>query len=243
MRANTLTGVAEARRPRGAVPPVCSTCYNSVHLRIASGRPVRLRNMDTRSSLLVRVRDRGDAVSWHEFVAIYEPLIFSYARGRVSDESAARDIVQDVFVALLKALPDFKFDRSRGRFRTWLWRVTHNAVVDRQRHNLRRLKAEAVWADDRDPAAELAEWSKAVHERVMKYALEKVAKTTRPDAWACFERHVLGRRPAAEVAAEIGHLSVNAVYINSSRVLDRLRKECLDAMMEDPDDDSGDLRV
>ena len=46
-----------------------------------------------------------------------------------------------------------------------------------------------------------------------------------PKTWACFAEHMLGGRPAAEVAAELG-LHSNAVFVNSSRVLARLRLKC-----------------
>ena len=43
--------------------------------------------------------------------------------------------------------------------------------------------------------------------------------------WQCFAEHLLGSRRAADVADELG-LTANAVYVNSSRVLDRLRVQC-----------------
>jgi hypothetical protein len=38
--------------------------------------------------------------------------------------------------------------------------------------------------------------------------------------------HCLQQRPAAEVAHETG-LTVNGVYINASRTLERIRRKCL----------------
>jgi hypothetical protein len=34
----------------------------------------------TRASLLVRLRDRRDQTAWQEFVALYGPLVYGYAR-------------------------------------------------------------------------------------------------------------------------------------------------------------------
>jgi hypothetical protein len=97
-------------------------------LRRHPGRP-----METSSTLVRRVRGAGDADSWREFVALYEPLIVRYALGRRRglSEPDARDVAQDVFVRLLKALPTFELDRSRGRFRTYLWQVTASALAGR----------------------------------------------------------------------------------------------------------------
>src|SRR5438067_2093227 len=84
----------------------------------------------TNTSLLRRVRDPKDRASWSEFVALYEPILFGYVRKHNLDDNDARDLVQDIFISLLRKLPEFEMDRSKGRFRGWLWRVAANAVVD-----------------------------------------------------------------------------------------------------------------
>ena len=58
-------------------------------------------------------------------------------------------------------------------------------------------------------------------------ALELMQAEFQPATWkACRECAAVGR-PAAEVAAELG-MSVNAVYLATSRVLRRLRQELAD---------------
>jgi RNA polymerase sigma-70 factor (ECF subfamily) len=185
--------------------------------------------METSSTLLIRVRDTGDAASWREFVAIYEPLLVAYARRKGVDGPAAPDVAQEVFVRLLKALPTFRLDRGRARFRTWLWQVTHSVIVDGARRNGRRLEAERQWRDGRPAAAEAEEWDTLVRRRVLEHALRKVGAGVKPVHWACFAQHVLGRRPAAAVAAELG-TGTNVVYVNASRVLAKVRAACSEAM-------------
>jgi RNA polymerase sigma-70 factor (ECF subfamily) len=199
--------------------------------------------METSSTLLKKVRDTGDPESWREFVTIYKPLIVSYSRRRGLSEAEAEDATQDVFIRILKALPTFELDHGRGRFRTWLWQVTSNAIVDRARREGRRKHAEKVWGESHGSSEAIGqgEWLKLFHRRVLEYALHKVRSETRSRAWACFEEHVLKRRPAGEVAAGL-RVTVNAVYINASRVLARLRERCAESMEElgdDPDDLPG----
>jgi RNA polymerase sigma-70 factor (ECF subfamily) len=199
--------------------------------------------METSSTLLKKVRDTGDPESWREFLNIYKPLIVSYARRRGLSEAEAEDATQDVFVRILKALPTFELDRGRGRFRTWLWQVTSSAIVDRARREGRRVHAEKVWGEGHDGSEprDQDEWFTLFHRRVLECALRRVRSETRPLAWACFEEHVLKRRPASEVAADLG-TTVNAVYVSASRVLGRLRERCAESMGElsdDPDDLPG----
>src|SRR5262245_3077094 len=84
-------------------------------------------SIQTNTSLIMRVRDPQDTSSWREFVELYEPLLVSYARSRGLHETDARDVAQEIFINLLRAMPTFELDRRRGRFRTWLWQVTVNA--------------------------------------------------------------------------------------------------------------------
>jgi RNA polymerase sigma-70 factor (ECF subfamily) len=199
--------------------------------------------METSSTLLKKVRDTGDPESWREFVTIYKPLIVSYSRRRGLSEAEAEDATQDVFVRILKALPTFELDHGRGRFRTWLWQVTSNAIVDRARQEGRRVRAEKVWGEGHDGSEprDQGEWLRLFHRRVLECALRRVRSETRSLTWTCFEEHVLKRRPATEVAAGLA-VTVNTVYLNASRVLARLRERCAESMGElgdDPDDLPG----
>jgi RNA polymerase sigma-70 factor (ECF subfamily) len=185
----------------------------------------------------MRIRDPADAGAWGEFVALYEPLLTAYVRHRGLEAQDIRDVVQDVFARLVRGLPEFRLDRERGRFRTWLWQVCQSALIDWARRRKRQSRAEEAWLrrlsecpppreGDSDP-----HWEKLHHLRVLAFALERVRARSRPTTWACFERHVLHRMPSAEVARELG-VSANAVDVNCSRVLERLRRFCAEHLEE-----------
>jgi RNA polymerase sigma-70 factor (ECF subfamily) len=192
---------------------------------------------ETRSSLLYRVRNPADAESWREFDSLYRPLLLGYAQSRGLAETDAHDVVQDVFIRLLKALPTFELDRRRGRFRTWLWQVTMSALIDWQRKAGQQPPPVGTLPDapapaDREPEAA---WCQAHKQRVLEYVLEQVRAESQPKTWACFEQRVLRGRTAADVAAELG-LTANAVKVNASRVLARVRERCAE-FEEDLTDD------
>jgi RNA polymerase sigma factor (sigma-70 family) len=193
---------------------------------------------ETRASLIERVRNNNDSVAWSEFDTIYRPILVSYVRKRGVSEHDAADVVQDVFSRLVPALAEFEFDAQRGRFRTWLWRVTHNALADWGRRRTVRARAEREWIEQEwagqgdgdvhqpaDGARSDDAWDDIYRRRILEVVTERVRATTQPVTWACFEGRILDGRPAAEIAAESG-VSVNAVYVNASRVLARVREEC-----------------
>ena len=187
--------------------------------------------VETRATLLLRVRDPADAESWREFVMLYEPLLLSYVRNRGLSEHDARDVVQEVFGTLVRSMRSFELDHDRGRFRTWLWRITHNAIVDWARRRGRRAAAEdearkeMPVAIEPDDAASEAEWATAHRRRILEFAMEQVRGRSNAVTWQCFDLHILQGRSSAEVAAQLG-LTSNSVYVNASRILARVREQC-----------------
>jgi RNA polymerase sigma-70 factor, ECF subfamily len=196
---------------------------------------------DTRVSLLERVRNFRDGRSWDEFYAIYRPLIFGYLRGLGLKEHDANDLTQDVFCRLTGILPKFELDRGRGRFRTYLWKLTYSTLVDRARRRTVRDRAVEEWvrrfseADESESRKLEEAWTIQHRKRILEVVLPRVRETTSPRAWACFEARLVHRRPAAEAAAKLG-ISANAVYVYASRVLQDVRRRCAEIEGELGDD-------
>src|SRR5947207_15653546 len=82
----------------------------------------------TRPSLLVRLRDPGDAAAWRLFVDLYAPMIHGLARRRGLQAADAADLTQDVFRTVAARHRDY--DSRRGPFRGWLYTVARNRVSD-----------------------------------------------------------------------------------------------------------------
>ncbi len=80
----------------------------------------------TRVTLLGRLSNPRDKDAWDEFVALYGPFIFKFARRRLPQEEDAADITQEVLSAVLKGT----YQRPKGRFQKWLLTVLLNAIRD-----------------------------------------------------------------------------------------------------------------
>jgi RNA polymerase sigma-70 factor (ECF subfamily) len=182
-------------------------------------------------TLLERVRNLGDGRSWGEFHAIYRPLIFGYLRGLGAHENDADEVTQDVFCKLMEILPTFKLDRGRGRFRTYLWKLTHSTLIDWIRRRNVRDRAEEEWVRrlgeaDESERVKLEELFILEHRRrILQVALPWAQARASARAWACFEGRLVHRRRAAEIAAEL-EITASAVYVYASRVLQDVRRRC-----------------
>src|SRR5436190_1846679 len=58
----------------------------------------------TRLSLLVRLRDARDDGAWAQFVELYAPLVFGFARQHGLQDADAADLTQDVLQAVSAAI-------------------------------------------------------------------------------------------------------------------------------------------
>ena len=70
---------------------------------------------------------KGDMKAFEALVTAYEKKLYNVAYRLVSDKEEALDIVQDVFLKVYQALPDFRGD---SQFSTWVYRVCVNTCLD-----------------------------------------------------------------------------------------------------------------
>src|SRR5262252_10158897 len=95
----------------------------------------------TRVSLLLRIREGGDQEAWRQFVQLYAPVVYGFARKRGLQDADAADVMQDVLRSVAVASARLNYDPARGSFRGWLYTVARNKVfnfLDGARHRLGR---------------------------------------------------------------------------------------------------------
>jgi len=187
----------------------------------------RVQPRSTRVSLLSRLRDPADAAAWQEFDEAYRDLIRRYCARSGLQAADTEDVCQIVLLALARALPGFRFDRSRGRFRDYLGRVVRNAIHQhraRPRGVAKSLEecVEHALAAPSDAAVEQA-WEEEWSHHHLRRAMRAVRASVKPESLAVFER-LLGGESIESVAAACG-MTTDAVHKVKQRVGERLRVE------------------
>jgi RNA polymerase sigma-70 factor (ECF subfamily) len=181
----------------------------------------------TRASLLVRLRDPRDEAAWREFVDLYVPLIYRYARKQGLQDADAADLSQEVLRAVAGAIGRLEYDPSRGAFRNWLFTVVRHKLSNWRRAQRSRPDTGSAANEHLDqypvPDAAEAVWATEWEERLFAWACEQVRRSVSECTWQAFWRTAMERLPSKQVAEELG-LSVTAVYLARRRVLARLKE-------------------
>lgn len=187
---------------------------------------------ETRNSLLLRLQDQCDIAAWDQFVAIYQPLVFRLARSRGFQEADALDIVQEVMVAISKAIHRWEFNPAKGRFRDWLFRIARNMMIN----FLTRRKYQSLSSSDRnallfesclapdqaDPEA-TREFELEYRRELFWVAAEKVKAQVKSTTWEAFRITAIEDLSVADAAKQLG-MKEGAVLVARCRVLARMRQ-------------------
>lgn len=184
----------------------------------------------TRPSLLVRIRDPQNERAWREFLDIYEPLVYRLARRKGFQDADARELTQEVFLAVASAIDRWDPDPSRGSFRAWLFRIARNLMINllvsRQRHpqatgstEIKHLLEEQAAPVGEDSALFDREYKR----EAFRWAAQQIRSQFRETTWKAFWLSSVEGKEVKRVAKTLG-ITAGAVYIARSRVMARLRQ-------------------
>jgi RNA polymerase sigma-70 factor, ECF subfamily len=192
---------------------------------------------ETRESLLLRAR-AGDEGAWQDLCELYRPLIAGWLRRQSVPESDIDDLLQEIFLAVVRGLPSFSHSGRRGAFRTWLRTIAYNYSCDYWKAPARRTAAAGDHAAESalgllaDPASALNRYWDEEHDHyVLRCLFELVQLEFEADTVRAFRLMALDGASGAEAAAEMG-ISVAAAYAARSRVMRRLR-ELAEGLIDD----------
>lgn len=186
---------------------------------------------ETRSSLITRLANVGDQEAWSEFCGLYEPLIYRQARRYGMQHADAREMVQDVLVAVSTAIERFQPDRQRGRFRSWLFAIGHRT----SRRHFRQLSRPDRAVGEQTPTSDVEqladqdveypeqEFDAELRRRAFRHVAELVQPDFAESTWNAFWKTAVLQNSIPDVAKEL-KMTVGSVYVARSRVMARLRQ-------------------
>jgi RNA polymerase sigma-70 factor (ECF subfamily) len=182
----------------------------------------------TQQSLLLRAQ-AGEANAWTDLTSLYRPLILGWLHRQGVPARDLEDLCQDILLSVVKSLPTFEHSGRTGAFRCWLRTIVCRRAVGYWRAGEAAIQPSggsgaAALEQLADPDSDLnRRWDEEHDHYVLDCLLDLMGQEFEPATLRAFRRLALDGASGAEVAQELG-LSVAAVYVAKSRVLQRIRQ-------------------
>jgi RNA polymerase sigma factor (sigma-70 family) len=191
----------------------------------------------TRASLLLRLRNWQDAVSWAEFYQLYFKLIYRHGRRTGLNHSEAEEVAQEVFHCVAGSIASFAPQPNPGSFRRWLLNLTRWRVIDYRRQEdvmAPRVRAHLPDLENIGPAlieglpdpavVEEESWEIDWRSAVLEIAMERLAKKVPAKKFQAFELYNRRHWTVSRIARELG-INPAGIYLINHRMTRRLKKE------------------
>lgn len=130
----------------------------------------------------------------------YYKEVYAFVFRQMSDKEQALDLTQDIFVSALKSLHSFR--GTQASFRTWLYRVAANRVIDHFRsrtHRFRKIQVEL-----KEEMTETADFTLAVETKEQVEEILGVVRGLDEGSQLIFRLKLFGDATFADIARALG---------------------------------------
>jgi RNA polymerase sigma-70 factor (ECF subfamily) len=193
----------------------------------------------TTSTIVRDLADYENAAAWSRFVERFQAPIARFVAGLGVPAGDAEDIAQETLIAFAETLRSGRYQRERGRLRTWLFGIAYKQMLRERERRGRRPHPiggdrELELALERLPDEQTASasWNHHWEQFVLRRCFEQIGREFRPESVRAFDLVVRDDRSPQDAAAALG-VPIKAIYNAKHRILKRLRE--LRAELEDGD--------
>jgi len=185
----------------------------------------------------------GDVAAFEALLARYEKPIWSYLRRFVRHDEAAEDLLQEVFLRVVRDAQDAAAPGWKGqaKFSTWLYTIARNLCVDRsRREGIRRAASLDAASDDGDAPVSLHDRipgtvraaDAVLADRQAAQRIDRAIAALPDDQREVFLMREVMELPFAEIATVVG-ASEPTVKSRMRYALEKLRSALADLAGED----------
>ncbi len=180
----------------------------------------------TTTALLEGLVDPANEELWRAFDERYRPVLVAFGlRLGLRPEDAA-DAAQEALLRFVASYRAGRYDRGRGRLRSWLTGIARHCIAEVREKGARRRERGLAEAFELPDEATLTRiWDAECEQEILRRGLDQLRSESRADSRTiqAFEMVALdGRRPAE--VAEALRITPNDVYLAKHRCLKRLRQ-------------------
>lgn len=173
----------------------------------------------TRQSLLERIKN-GDEIAWQEFYEHYRSLVWLKGNDYGLTETEQQDLLIDVMLDFFNAQKKFRYDPSKGRFRSYFRQLIASRCLKIIKKRMPQASGEiAMETLPMETEDDDYEWKAFLFWRALK-EVERTMESTRVQ---CFRRCKIANEPPAKVASDL-EISLATAYNYCNAVMSKIRE-------------------
>ena len=163
------------------------------------------------------IQRKGSRTAADQLIRAHYDEIYRFVYRQTGHKEDAMDLTQSIILAMLRALPTYRAER--GSFRTWLFRIAANKIIDARRRN----RLAPLPLEDLEISAE-EDFTAQVQNRAVLEQMESYVSGLDFQTQAVFRLRLFGEQSFPEISAALGEpeAAVNSRYY---RLLRRVREE------------------
>lgn len=173
--------------------------------------------MDLEKKWIRDIQKRNSRPAAERLIERYYDEIYRFSYRQLGNKEDALDLTQNIFLAVFRALPGY--DHQKASFRTWLYRIAANKVID-----LRRQVCPTQISLEDLSLADPEDYIAQIQDRTLLAQIERYVSRLDPRLQTIFRLRLYGERTFPEIAAVLGQPE-NTVKSQYHRLLQHLRKE------------------
>ena len=182
--------------------------------------------LETRKSLIVRLKNEQNDSAWRDFVCTYEGFLNRLVRRQGVPERHIPDVTQQILLTIAKSVDGWSDDGNAASFRRWLTTVSRNVVV----RFMSRERKQAGGVGGSDLIAVLQNIEAAPDENSIRqyehelivWAAEQVRHEFLETSWRAFWLTVIDGQSVEHVAKQLG-VSPGSIYMSRSRIMAKIK--------------------
>ncbi|MDR3559250.1 MAG: sigma-70 family RNA polymerase sigma factor [Candidatus Pacebacteria bacterium] len=161
---------------------------------------------------------QGDVEASGRIFDYFSPLFFGYFAKRVLNREVAEDLVQEIFLRIIKNIRSF--DETSGDFSSWVWRIAKNRLIDyyREKKSISFCDLEIL-----KEAKETSADGDCLHHKILAENVCRIVGDFRPEEQSVFTLRFISDLSYKEMAELTGR-SEESLRISVFRLRNKLKK-------------------
>ncbi|MDE7414985.1 MAG: sigma-70 family RNA polymerase sigma factor [Lachnospiraceae bacterium] len=179
--------------------------------------------MEQEQKWIRKIQRKGSREAADCLIRAYYDEIYRFVYRQVGDKEDAMDLTQNIFVAVLRSLPEYR--PRRACFRTWLYAVANNKIIDARR-KVQIAQITAYSFEELEPPAN-DDFVSRIQDRMFLAQIEKYVSGQALEQQKVFRLRVYAGLSFPEIAETLGEQEA-AVKARYYRLVEKIRKEFSD---------------